>query len=261
MKEFDAVIEALLEASLLGAGEKEEIRRELQSHFYEEANDLRLQGWSDEKIKKHVLQRFGDAEQVGKQFWLLHQNKNPFLIFYSLLLTMFTWIKKHPQRALSLVLLTFTVWLNFIFFYRYSEEMELNLDRMSMPSLGVSDYYDPSDYTKLESGVFRNETQPRTPLIPEPDFDLHQDPDSYPLSNEEENSLMDQINNADLDGDGSLTIQEAHVFELLVELNNYQSDVSHSIALLTMLLKALWILVDGIALVLVLNPWLQKKRD
>lgn len=252
--DFEDLIEELLDASLLSPLEKGEIRRELESHFYEEVNELQLKGWSNEKIKKYIRERFGSPEQIGKTFWTVYSNKTPFFIFYSSLLSMFTWIKSHPTRALSLALLAVFLYgnystLDWYFVYK-------NQGAQMMGSAIDMNIYDPSkSYVQREDGTYQDVGG--VLLFPP----LSEGEVSSPTyTQEEEKALEQKTFNADLDEDGKLTIREANVYQVITQIGNLEAAGVVMGDQSLILFFHLLLLLDAIGFTVIVCPWLSAKK-
>lgn len=244
LNRFDDLIEELLEASRLSPLEKAEIRREMESHFYEEVKDLQLKGWSDAKIEKHIRARFGSPEAIGKSLWTVYANKNPLFIFYSLLLTMFTWIKNNPARALSIPLLIGLVSGNFLFVdTARSIVNEYRCFTFEPAYGGFSEVgaLNPENFVFDEvRNIFvfneENRTDENSPYAE----DCVYDPSIKKLDISDP-SLVDE----DLDGDKTLTAKEVYLSQTVMFVSGYLDTLSSSLYPLFIILLSLVDLVGG----------------
>ena len=94
-------IKKIINAADLPKDLAEDLKKELESHFYEKERDLRLSGVSEEEVEQKVEEDFGDEEIVGSYFNFVHkksfysliktlmQNKNKPSIFYTVVLFIF----------------------------------------------------------------------------------------------------------------------------------------------------------------------------
>lgn len=98
---FHNKIQHILKSADLPKDLSEDLKKELESHFYEKERDLRLSGVSEEEVEQKVEEDFGDEEIVGSYFNFVHkksfysliktlmQNKNKPSIFYTVVLFIF----------------------------------------------------------------------------------------------------------------------------------------------------------------------------
>lgn len=72
-KELLQLISRILDQSGCSAEEKEELKKELSSHILEAIKELELQGKSESAIIQSIKQEFGDPDELGQQFFLVHK--------------------------------------------------------------------------------------------------------------------------------------------------------------------------------------------
>lgn len=73
-------IKKILTSADLPKDLSEDLKKELESHFYEKERDLRLSGVSEKEVEQKVEEDFGDEEIVGSYFNFVHKKS-----FYSLI--------------------------------------------------------------------------------------------------------------------------------------------------------------------------------
>jgi hypothetical protein len=88
---FESLILETVEASRLPSKKKEELRKELFAHFFDEQKELQLQGYSEEKIFVKIKESFGNTQIVSKELHMIHTSLslrkllNWFVIIFPLL--------------------------------------------------------------------------------------------------------------------------------------------------------------------------------
>mgnify|MGYP001562370575 FL=1 len=134
------------------------------------------------------------------------------------------------------------IWGNYSFFDRY---LALKIEVPASMDFAIDEnIYTTDHYSQNADGTFE-ETGPGTILDPYQDL-----PGDDPV--------FLGAYNADLDADGKLTIQEAHVFQVVARIGQLKHPINNITD--NMLLWFGWILmiVDAIGLGFVVSPWLKK---
>ena len=94
------LIESTVKASAMNGSRKEDLERELHSHFTEQVHDLTLKGFSLKEAVTTILSEYGDPELIGEGINTAHQN--PSLLYISQFISLIkVTMKRHPQRILS----------------------------------------------------------------------------------------------------------------------------------------------------------------
>lgn len=80
-----------VEASRLPGKKKEELRKELFAHFFDEQKELQMQGYSEEKFFVKIKESFGNTQIISKELHMVHTSLslgkllNWFVIIFPLL--------------------------------------------------------------------------------------------------------------------------------------------------------------------------------
>jgi hypothetical protein len=73
MNSLNQLVEEIVsESGIKKEKDKENLRKELYSHFWDESRELALQGYNEEKMTESVRTRFGNIESIGKQLFIVH---------------------------------------------------------------------------------------------------------------------------------------------------------------------------------------------
>lgn len=112
-KDLVQLAEATASASHLSRAEKEELTKELLSHFFEQEYEMNLQGNREEQNVKKIKASFGNPDEIGKQLHMVHQRyeKIPLigpLFYYRPVVTAF---KLFFAQLFGWLLLTVIIWL------------------------------------------------------------------------------------------------------------------------------------------------------
>lgn len=75
---FDKKINQILKEANLPKALSDDLRKELESYFYEKEQDLKSSGLKSDDIQKHLSQDFGDADMIGRTLQFVHKKS-----FYS----------------------------------------------------------------------------------------------------------------------------------------------------------------------------------
>lgn len=98
MKKHNDIIHEVLNQSHLNKKEKDNLRKELESHFFERENDLLIKGKNEEKCTPE--QSFGNTKKIASEITLVHslwsKEKKVQMVFlfwciFSILQSLFSW--------------------------------------------------------------------------------------------------------------------------------------------------------------------------
>jgi hypothetical protein len=81
MNPLEQMVEEIVSASLFKKEkDKQELRKELLSHFLEESRDLALQGYAEENITMAIQNNFGNIATVSRELHIVHTMSKTLLV-------------------------------------------------------------------------------------------------------------------------------------------------------------------------------------
>ena len=98
---YGPIIQKVLQDANLSTNLSEDLKKELESHFYEKEHDLRFSGLRDEEVENQLSKDFGDEKLVAANLMLVHK------------FSFFSFIKMYMKKIiviLSILLLGFLFW-------------------------------------------------------------------------------------------------------------------------------------------------------
>lgn len=137
MKRVDEYINSVYKNFKTNDIEINDLKLDMKNHLLESINDLKKQGYSDEKSIDIALERFGNKHQLeGQLTQVFNENKNNtvFLLLLSLIfipiiyiLSYFTGIDTLDGRSLLIILIPiYTLWQIFSIVNKYKKNISVN---------------------------------------------------------------------------------------------------------------------------------------